>query len=147
MAAVRTPPQPLLPPPQLCQDNATLYTLIHLPGNDENGDGGGGRCRVYVGPPWSAASLVRRIRVGLQSPSPRLTLFAILIVVTSAPGTTITMTMMAIFVGAGKPCAQLTWAAVPSREVPRLRGRSRPRLIRSAHQPAIPSSNAEGNRS
>ncbi len=37
--------------------------------------------------------------------------------------------------------------AVPSREVRRLRGRSRSRLIRSAHQPAILSSNAEGNRS
>ncbi len=43
-----------------------------------------------------------------------------------------------------------TWyhpSAVPSHEVRRFRGRSRPRLIRSARQPAILSSNAEGNRS
>ncbi len=38
-------------------------------------------------------------------------------------------------------------SAVPSREVCRLRVQSRPRLIRSAHQPAILFSNAEGNRS
>ncbi len=38
-------------------------------------------------------------------------------------------------------------AAVPSRKVRRLRRRSHPRLIWSAHQPAILSSNAEGNRS
>jgi hypothetical protein len=37
--------------------------------------------------------------------------------------------------------------AVPRHEVRRLRGRSRPRLIWSARQPAILSSNAEGNRS
>ncbi len=37
--------------------------------------------------------------------------------------------------------------AVPSHEVRRLRGQSRPWLIQSARQPAILSSNAEGNRS
>ncbi len=37
--------------------------------------------------------------------------------------------------------------AVPSREVSRLRGRSRPQLIWSACQPAVRSSNAEGIRS
>ncbi len=37
--------------------------------------------------------------------------------------------------------------AVPSHEVRRFRGQSRPRLIWSAHQPAILSSNAEKNRS
>ncbi len=41
---------------------------------------------------------------------------------------------------------QSVGAAVPSREVRRLKGQSRPRLIRSARQPAILSSDAEGNR-
>jgi hypothetical protein len=43
---------------------------------------------------------------------------------------------------------RMTVSAVPSREVCRLRRRSPcPRLIQSAHQPAILSSNAERNRS
>ncbi len=47
--------------------------------------------------PQSAAFPVRRIRVGLPSPGPRLALFAISIAVTSAPG----MMTTRIFVGAG----------------------------------------------
>ncbi len=48
---------------------------------------------------------------------------------------------------AGNPITQQNNTAVPSREVRRLRKRSRPWLIRSACQPAILSSNAERNRS
>jgi hypothetical protein len=77
MAAVPHPPQPLLLPPPLCQDNVMLYTLIHLPGGNDNGDGGGDRCHIYVSQAWSAASPVRRIRVGLPSPGLRLALFVI----------------------------------------------------------------------
>jgi hypothetical protein len=83
-----------------------LYALDHLTSNNDNGESGGGRCCIYVGPPGSATFLVRRIRSGLVPPSPRLTLFAILIAVTSALGmTTTTMTMTArTFVGTGKSC-------------------------------------------
>ncbi len=110
---VGPPPQLLSPLPLLCQDNTMLYALIHLPGNDDNWDGEGSRCCIYLGPPQSAASLVRRIRAGLASPGPRLSLFVILIVVTSAMGTTMTRTMMTtIFVGAGKPCVQSMLAQV-----------------------------------
>ncbi len=51
---------------------AMLYALIHLPGNVDNGDGGGSRCHVYVNHPGSAASPVRRIRAGLAPPDPAL---------------------------------------------------------------------------
>jgi hypothetical protein len=102
----RTPPQPLSLPPLLCQDDTMLHALIHLLGNNDNGDCGCGRCCIYVGPPRSATSPVRRIRAGLPSPGPRLILFAISIAVTSAPGTTTTT----IFVGVEKPCTQLMWA-------------------------------------